>query len=81
MYEGKEVCEFGVWSSESKTGSYTVGDTLLRSAYVVYDADRYTVSLAQARFGDDAKGEGGVVEIEGGGGLRARRRGKWGRGR
>ena len=36
-YNGSAVCEFGVWNSTSgaKTGLYTLGDTLLRSAYVV----------------------------------------------
>ena len=36
-YNGSVACEFGVWTSTSNTstGTYTIGDTFLRSAYVV----------------------------------------------
>ncbi len=36
-YDGSAACEFGVWTSTSgaKTNLYTIGDTFLRSAYVV----------------------------------------------
>ena len=36
-YNGNAACEFGIWTSTSSTskGTYTIGDTFLRSAYVV----------------------------------------------
>ena len=36
-YNGSAACEFGIWTSTSgaSTETYTIGDTFLRSAYVV----------------------------------------------
>ena len=44
---GVEMCQFGLFTSD---GSYltVLGDTFLRSAYVVYDLDRNQIGLAQS---------------------------------
>lgn len=43
----EETCAFGVSMS---SGTYLLGDTFLRSAYVVYDLDAKQVALAQSSF-------------------------------
>ncbi|PYH93992.1 aspartic protease [Aspergillus ellipticus CBS 707.79] len=45
--DGK-VCTFGISTQDS--GSVLLGDTFLRSAYVVYDLSNNEISLAQANF-------------------------------
>lgn len=45
---GKEVCILGISSAGSSTP--VLGDTFLRSAYVVYDLDNNEISLAQTDF-------------------------------
>jgi hypothetical protein len=45
---GDELCLFGV--SYSVDGNYVLGDTFLRSAYVVYDLSANTISLAKTNF-------------------------------
>ena len=44
---GIEMCQFGIYASD---GSYptTLGDSFLRSAYVLYDLDANRIGLAQA---------------------------------
>lgn len=44
-----KTCLFGI-VPQSSSGTYTLGDTFLRSAYVVYDLDANTISLAQTNF-------------------------------
>ncbi|VVT50213.1 uncharacterized protein SAPINGB_P002657 [Magnusiomyces paraingens] len=39
---------FGIWSNTYTRGYNILGDTFLRSAYIVYDLDGNTISLAQA---------------------------------
>lgn len=43
-----EMKIFGIWSNVYTRGYSIFGDTFLRSAYVVYDLDGNTISLAQA---------------------------------
>jgi elongation factor G len=47
-YRGLEACEFGIQNSSSEP--YLLGDTFLRSAYVVYDLINNEVGLAQTDF-------------------------------
>ncbi|KAI2632763.1 aspartic peptidase domain-containing protein [Xylaria nigripes] len=53
------VCSFGIQSLTSNT--YLLGDTFLRSAYVVYDLSNKKIALAQAN--EEATEESNVVEI------------------
>ncbi|KAI9854547.1 MAG: hypothetical protein M1813_000961 [Trichoglossum hirsutum] len=46
--DGTPACLFGISSSGSSTN--VLGDTFLRSAYVVYDLDNNQISLAQTNF-------------------------------
>ncbi|TQV91379.1 hypothetical protein V2A60_008970 [Cordyceps javanica] len=58
--DGRTACLFGVFPSGK--GAIVLGDTFLRSAYVVYDMANHEVSLAQSNF--DAKVSGSdIVEI------------------
>lgn len=46
-----DVCFFGIIPIDANDGSAILGDTFLRSAYVVYDLDNNEISLAQAAIG------------------------------
>lgn len=46
--DGTEACMFGI--APAGTGSMVLGDTFLRSAYVVYDVANNEISLAQTNF-------------------------------
>ncbi|OHE95451.1 eukaryotic aspartyl protease [Colletotrichum orchidophilum] len=46
--DGAEACLFGI--APAGDGTNVLGDTFLRSAYVVYDIDNNEVSLAQTKF-------------------------------
>lgn len=46
-YLGQDACEFGV---QNTTGTNLLGDTFLRSAYVVYDLSNNEIGLAQTDF-------------------------------
>jgi len=45
-----EMCIFGFQDGGSGVGPFILGDTFLTSAYVYYDFDAYTISLAQANW-------------------------------
>ncbi|KAJ3492405.1 hypothetical protein NLG97_g5415 [Lecanicillium saksenae] len=63
LSDGRTACLFGIFPSAA--GAKVLGDTFLRSAYVVYDITNNEISLAQSNF--DAKPEGSdVVEIRAG---------------
>lgn len=47
-YEGEDVCEFGIQNSTA--GPFLLGDTFLRSAYVVYDLVNNEVGIAATDF-------------------------------
>jgi hypothetical protein len=47
-YDGELVCEFGIQNFSS--GPYILGDTFLRSAYVVYDLVNNQVAMAPTNF-------------------------------
>lgn len=47
-YEGMTVCEFGIQNSSA--APYLLGDTFLRSAYVVYDLVNNQVGIAETDF-------------------------------
>lgn len=47
--DGSQACLFGIFPAGS--GITVLGDTFLRSAYVVYDTQNNEVSLAQSNFG------------------------------
>ena len=59
---GTEVCFFGITSSVADN-SYILGQTFLRSAYVVYDLANYELSIAQTIFNATTSN---VVEITNG---------------
>jgi len=46
--DGREACLFGI--APAGAGTNVLGDTFLRSAYVVYDLDNNQISLAQTNF-------------------------------
>ncbi|KAK3953592.1 aspartic proteinase [Pseudoneurospora amorphoporcata] len=61
-----DACLFGI-QERNGTGSNTLGDTFLRSAYVVFDLDNNEISMAQTKFNatttevrEIKKGKGGV---------------------
>uniref|UniRef100_A0A060TCE1 ARAD1B15884p n=1 Tax=Blastobotrys adeninivorans TaxID=409370 RepID=A0A060TCE1_BLAAD len=49
--DGTPMCSIGMKQSSYSDGPYSLGDSFLRNAYVVYDLDRMEISLAQAKFG------------------------------
>ncbi|KAI0202182.1 eukaryotic aspartyl protease [Astrocystis sublimbata] len=61
---GEEACLFGV--APAGSGTNVLGDTFLRSAYVVYDLDNNQISLAQTKFNAT---ESSVKEVPSGTGL------------
>ncbi|CAN8101437.1 unnamed protein product [Discula destructiva] len=48
-YSGQDACEFGI---QNTTGMSLLGDTFLRSAYVVYDLVNHEIGLAQTDFNE-----------------------------
>jgi hypothetical protein len=46
-YAGQDACEFGI---QNITGTYLLGDTFLRSAYVVYDLINNEIGIAATDF-------------------------------
>ncbi|KAI0474861.1 mitochondrial elongation factor g 1-like protein [Xylaria cf. heliscus] len=48
-YEGQSACEFGIQNISSGS-SFLLGDTFLRSAYVVYDLENNEIGLAPTDF-------------------------------
>lgn len=46
-YSGQDACEFGI---QNTTGTNLLGDTFLRSAYVVYDLTNNQIGIAQTDF-------------------------------
>ncbi|KAL2015111.1 hypothetical protein VTK56DRAFT_6298 [Thermocarpiscus australiensis] len=63
--DGTPACLFGI-APAGGGGTYVLGDTFLRSAYVVYDLDNNCISLAQTRFNTTASR---VLEIGTGAGA------------
>ncbi|KAG5968153.1 hypothetical protein E4U58_001970 [Claviceps cyperi] len=61
-HSGKETCIFGIMPAKDSVP--ILGDTFLRSAYVVYDMDNNEIALANARY-DATKPD--VLEIKSGG--------------
>ncbi|ODQ65686.1 acid protease [Nadsonia fulvescens var. elongata DSM 6958] len=53
FHSGYEVCAIGL-SPVHDISDVILGDTFLRSAYVVYDLENYEISLAQANFNADS---------------------------
>ncbi|CAH0037749.1 unnamed protein product [Clonostachys rhizophaga] len=47
-YAGEYLCAFGI--QNYTTGTYVLGDTFLRSAYVVYDLENNQIGLAPTKF-------------------------------
>lgn len=58
--DGKPACVFGIGSAGDH-GLAALGDTFLRSAYVVYDFDNQAISLANTRF--NSTEENNILEI------------------
>lgn len=59
---GQPICILGVLPAEDSTP--VLGDTFLRSAYVVYDLDNNEISLAPTNF--NATGDDNILEISNG---------------
>lgn len=53
-------CAFGIYDGGS-TGPYILGDTFLRSAYVVYDLENNVIAIAQTNFNSSSSN---VVEFQ-----------------
>ena len=67
--DGSEACYLGVNAiDEGLGGSIILGDTFLRSAYVVYDLENQVIGLAQARYNVSVS-ESNIVPIPSGAGL------------
>ncbi|KAI1414180.1 acid protease [Hypoxylon sp. FL1857] len=49
-YRGQDACQFGVQNFSSESVSYLLGDTFLRSAYVVYDLVNNQIAMAPTDF-------------------------------
>jgi hypothetical protein len=65
--DGSKACYLGIDAvDESLGGSIILGDTFLRSAYVVYDLENQVIALAQAKFNVT---DSSVVPIPSGTGL------------
>jgi hypothetical protein len=54
------LCILGVLAMDAARGDYVLGDTVLRSAYVVYDLAKHEISIAQKVFNST---EDRVVEL------------------
>lgn len=53
--DGTPACELGIKSTASNVdGSLILGDTFLRSAYVVYDLENQMIAMAPAKYTDDS---------------------------
>ncbi|TKA71405.1 hypothetical protein B0A55_07711 [Friedmanniomyces simplex] len=66
--DGVEWCQFGIYGAAASENLPTVlGDSFLRSAYVVYDLETLHIGLAQTVLGGGSGGSGNVVEIPAGG--------------
>lgn len=48
--DGKAACYLGIMPTNSDNATSVLGDTFLRSAYVVYDLENHEISLAQTKF-------------------------------
>lgn len=53
-------CGFGIWSG-GPLGPFILGDTFLRSAYVVYDLDNNEIAIAQTNFNSTSSS---IVEFQ-----------------
>ncbi|ROT35389.1 acid protease [Sodiomyces alkalinus F11] len=64
----QDTALFGVTAENGGDGFVLLGDTFLRSAYVVYDEPNMQVGIAQAVLGDDvsADSSGDIVELASG---------------
>ncbi|GAP92140.1 putative aspartic proteinase [Rosellinia necatrix] len=50
-YQGQAACQFGIQNTSSSAGShFLLGDTFLRSAYVVYDLENNEIGMAATDF-------------------------------
>lgn len=47
-YAGELVCEFGI--QNYSTGPFVLGNTFLRSAYIVYDLENHEIGIAATKF-------------------------------
>lgn len=61
MEDGTQGCALGIVPTSG--GSSVLGDTFLRSVYVVYDMDNNEISLANTNFNVSGGGGGSVLEI------------------
>ena len=57
--QGNAICQFGI-NPQSSDGPVVLGDTFLRSAYVLYDLDSQLIALAQTVFNS---GSSQIVEL------------------
>lgn len=48
--DGEQLCFFGIFPDSGSDGSYVLGDTFLRAAYLVYDLDNERIGLANTIF-------------------------------
>lgn len=63
ILKGVQVCQFGILPA-GEDGPILLGDTFLRSAYVVYDLDNKQIALAQTKF--NATASPNILEIQSG---------------
>ena len=56
-----QLCQFGIDNAGS--GPILLGDTVLRSAYVVYDLENFQIGLAQTNFRASASEDGDQISV------------------
>lgn len=72
---GERACSLGIDPVDTDLGGYVIlGDSFLRSAYVVFDLDNRQIAMAQAQYATHPAEEGGergraIVDIPSGAGL------------
>ncbi|ANB11799.1 Yps3p [Sugiyamaella lignohabitans] len=64
---GKPLCQVGLVEQDDANSIHILGDTFLRSAYVVYDLQNYEISMANSALNSSFSD----IEVIGSGGVRA----------
>lgn len=67
VFSGAPICQFGI--DKAGGNPLLLGDTFLRSAYVVYDLDNFEIALAQTNFQASANDNGKVNVISASAGI------------
>ncbi|MCJ1421446.1 hypothetical protein MMC32_007810 [Xylographa parallela] len=66
FHDGSQACIWGIQPTTEQININLLGDTFMRSAYVVFDLDNLQISLAQTHFNSTTSN---VLEVAAGGGT------------